>query len=319
MKTWILASVFCFALAWPAQADDFIVVGDLPYNSSQVVIFNERVAPAIAAANVPFVVHAGDLKGSKEICSDGLLTDRRDAIYGLKPGRVFYTPGDNDWTDCDRDSSGLAMREYDRLTRLRQLFFEPAPIAPAELSVIRQNNYPENARWQHDNVVFLTLHVVGTNNGRKQILLDDIGEALARVEARDAANGRWLNEAVAHAQNVDATALIVVAQADLTEPWGRGRCTQSNRQDCDAFAELREQLRQAAENFGRPMLYIHGDTDPYCLDRDFGGERAPNLWRLNGAGDYAVIDAVRITVAPGAITPFRAETLLDGTEPTAGC
>ncbi|MEC9267959.1 MAG: hypothetical protein VX464_18035 [Pseudomonadota bacterium] len=318
MKHGLFLTAMLFAAA-PATAGEFIVVGDLPYNSAQEVTFREAIAPAIVAADVPFVIHAGDIKGSKEVCSDALLIKRRDAIYALKPGRVFYTPGDNEWTDCDRDSSGLAMREYDRLDRLRVLFFDPAPEPPEALPVVRQEGYPENARWWDGESLFLTLHIVGTNNGRRQILLDDVDDALARVDARDAANAQWLDAAVAEAMARNAQAMIVAAQADLTEPWGSGPCTASKRQECDAFADIRDRLVQAATTFGKPVLYIHGDTDPYCLDRTFGGEAAPNLWRLNGAGDYAVIDAVRVTVSPGEETPFKAATLLDGVAPTDGC
>lgn len=319
MKCLLLAAAALLSVAGPVHAQSFIVVGDLPYNSAQDEAFQETIAPAITAADIPFVIHVGDIKGSKEICSDGLLSARRDAIYALKPGRVFYTPGDNEWTDCDRDSSGIAMREYDRLDRLRQLFFEPPPKAPDELDLARQGGYPENARWRHDDAIFVTLHVVGTNNGRKQILLDDVEEALARVEARDTANAQWLEAAVSYAQETGAAALVVAAQADLTEPWGRGRCSVQNPQECDASADLRERLRQAAARFGKPMLYIHGDTDPYCLDAGFGGDKARNLWRLNAAGDYAVIDAVTVTVSPQEAMPFKAVTLLGGLSPTTGC
>ena len=52
------------------------------------------------------------------------------------------------------------------------------------MGVVRQDGYPENARWVDDGVTYVTLHVVGTNNGRAQILLDDVDFALAQVSAR---------------------------------------------------------------------------------------------------------------------------------------
>ncbi|MAO90440.1 MAG: hypothetical protein CMM78_11640 [Rhodospirillaceae bacterium] len=302
-----------------AKAGDFIVLSDLPYTEDQQRVFEDQIIPAIKADLAPFVIHVGDFKGSKEVCSDGLFLAVRDTLYGLKPGRVFLTPGDNDWTDCDRDSTGLAMREYDRLSRLRQIFFEPAPESPEEMHVMRQDGYPENARWVDDGVTYVTLHVVGTNNGRAQILLDDVDFALAQVSAREQANRVWLEGAVEQAREAQAKALVIAMQADVTEPWGSGSCEGTTRIKCDAFAMLRDQVRLAAQQFRGPVLLIHGDSDPYCLDQEFGGDQAPNLWRLNSAGDYAVIDAVKVTVQPDSTTPFMARTLVSGQAPRQGC
>jgi hypothetical protein len=302
-----------------ARAGDFIVLGDLPYTDTQKQIFHDQIVPAIQAEPVPFVIHVGDFKGSKEVCSDGLFLAARDTLYGLKPGRVFFTPGDNDWTDCDRDSSGLAMREYDRLSRLRQIFFDPAPDSPRDMGVLRQDGYPENARWMDDGVAFATLHVVGTNNGRRQIYMDKLDFALDQVTARDHANSFWLDEAVNHAILMKATALVIAMHADITTPMGTGACDDGERQKCDAYAPLRDQLGQAAKKFGGPMLLIHGDTNPYCLEQDSGRDPAPNLWWLNAAGDYAIIDAVKVTVQPEESEPFVAQTILSGESPRKGC
>ncbi|MDF1750860.1 MAG: hypothetical protein P1V34_18505 [Alphaproteobacteria bacterium] len=319
-QSWCGALVVIFLVAGAeAKAGDFIVLSDLPYTDGQQQVFDNQIVPAIKADPAPFLIHVGDFKGSKVVCSDGLFQSVHDTLYGLKPGRVFYTPGDNDWTDCDRDSTGLAMREYDRLSRLRQIFCEPAPDSPAELIVTRQDGYPENARWSDDGVTFLTLHVVGTNNGRAQVLIDDIDFALAQVTAREQANRVWLDQAVEQAKSAKAAAMVVAMQADITEPWGSGACEGASRSKCDAFATLREQLRLAAKQFGGPMLIIHGDSDPYCLDQEFGGAQAPNLWRLNSAGDYAIIDAVKVTVHPDDTIPFVAKTLREGIAPRMGC
>jgi hypothetical protein len=294
-----------------AAAGEAILIGDLPYSPEQEEVLVQTIAPAVAASDIPLVIHLGDFKGGSEACGDALMQARRDQIHALKPGRVVFTPGDNDWTDCDRDGTGLPMREYDRLDRLRVLFFSPAPEVPEGWGLERQPGYPENARWMLDGVVYATVHVVGTNDGRAQIYLDDPDAALARVAAREAANIAWLGAAAEAARETGADALVIAGQADVTEPWGSGPCTR-DPVDCDAFADLRRAMADAAQAFGGPTLYVHGDSDPYCLDTGFGGEAAPNLQRLNSAGDYAVIDAVRLTIDPDSITPFRAETLVGG-------
>lgn len=66
---------------------------------------------------------------------------------------------------------------------------------------------------------------------------------------------------------------------------------------------------------------VHGDTSPFTLNRDFVDVAAPNLWRLNAAGDagtadggiaYGERDVTVVTVTPGSATPFAARGLLNG-------
>ena len=94
-----------------------------------------------------------------------------------------------------------------------------------------------------DGVMFVTLHVVGTNNGRLEILKDDIEAALALTEARDQANRAWLNEAFAEALGRKATAVVIAMQADVSSANGAGPCGPGREMNCDAFARLRAEVR----------------------------------------------------------------------------
>ena len=305
----------------------FIAIGDTPYSEGEAQRLKDEIPRAIARANPPFVVHYGDFKAGRLTCTDALFVESRDAILGLLPGRVFFTPGDNDWTDCDRAHIETPISELNRLDLLRRLFFDKPLDLPDSWNYARQSNFPENARWMKDGVLFVTLHIVGTNNGRQEILLDDVEAALALVEARDQANRVWLQAAFNQAKKDRASAVVVVTQADVTQPDGSGACTAFDRVNCDAFADFRAQLRRHAANFRdrgqprRPVLLIHGDTNPYCLDRQFGGSRAPNLWRLNAWGDFQQpADATAIAVQPAnASQPFSVHTLLGHQSPAEGC
>jgi hypothetical protein len=320
------------ASAQQQQAADcamkFITIGDTPYSEQENQRLHEEIAPAIKAADPPFVVHYGDIKGGGEVCTKELITERRDDIFGLLPGRVFYTPGDNEWTDCDRDFLQQPVSELASLDLLRQLFFAQPMNLPKSWQYARQPNFPENARWMQDGVFFVTVHLVSTNNGRQEILQDDIEAALALVEARDQADRVWLKESFIAALKADAKAMVIVTQADVTAPDAGGPCTSTNRMNCDAFLSFRDNLRLYARNFAkrgdearRPVLLVHGDTNPYCMDRNFGGPQAPNLWRLNAWGDYQTpADATVITVQPDNLQqPFAAETLLGHQAPAEQC
>ncbi len=89
-------------IAQSQSAMSFIALGDTPYSPEENTRIKDTLSQAIKDANPPFVVHYGDLKSGEEACTEELLTERRNDVYGLLPGRVFYTHGDNEWTDCER-------------------------------------------------------------------------------------------------------------------------------------------------------------------------------------------------------------------------
>ena len=335
----------------PATAAEvrFVVLGDLPYpdgnvgENSQQSVVNNKIRDAIGTRDPApsFVIHYGDFKGGSEPCSDKLFRERRSEIKALLAGRVFYTPGDNDWTDCDRGPAVDGKRwELDWLDFVRKEFFTGSDAIRVTLPHERQESYPENARWTLDDVVFATLHLVGTDNGRNKIKIDgqDAPEALEtkaldRVDARDAANLAWLYAAFVEAVTTKAKAVVVTVHADVTDvkKKRRGkRCTPSRRKKCDAYVHFLDHLRELAKDFGKPVLLVHGSTDDYCLDRGFGNHIAPRLWGLNGPGDYwidrdegtsgGVLDAAEVVFDPNnEDRPFTVETLLEGRKPRNGC
>lgn len=301
----------------PAMASPtFILLQDLPYTDTQEYVYKNIIRPAILNSNADFVIHGGDMQGSKAICSRDGLKMLRDDLYSLMPERVFLTPGDNDWTDCDRPSNSKPVSEYKALSWLRELFYSPGPAGKPEWQLARQEGFPENARWLVDNSLFVTLHILGTVNGRQQVYLDAPDYALEQVEARDSANYSWLQDALTFASEHGASHLVVAAHADITVGEGKPACTRSQTRDCDPYQVYRQQLREAATEFGKPMLFIHGDTEPFCLDKGYGGTKAPNLWRLNGAGDYNLIDALRVDVRDSETEPFSIKALTGDAVPS---
>lgn len=309
------------------QPFSFITIGDTPYSEVELEALQGPLGEAIKDSGQPFVIHYGDLKGGGEACSRKLLKERRELINDFLPGRVFYTPGDNEWADCDRAFLKPALSELEMLSLLRKMFFRKPMDLPKEWAYKRQANFPENARWLYKDVLFVTVHLISTNNGRIEILKDDIELALALVEARDQANRVWIEEAFAEAKDKKAQAIVIATQADVTAPDGSGTCSPQNRMNCDAFSAFRDNLIRLASGFAdrgqprRPVLLIHGDTNPYCLDKAFGGKTAPNIWRLNAWGDYKTpADATVVTFQPeNSDVPFTVKTLLEGELPDDSC
>lgn len=322
MPLLLAASILLFG-SRPSHANDlfsFIVISDVPYSKAESQILDSAIAPAIRKNRAPFVIHMGDFKNSTIPCSDALMTERRDQILSLHPGRVFYTPGDNDWTDCDRNPISIRFSELDRLDLLRRLFYTDPHILSPIWAYARQSLYPENMRWFYKGVVFSTVHLVSTNNGRTEILLDDEKLALDRVDARDRANEVWLEDSFNSAERIDAKAIVIATQADVTKFRYPKTCTHERRVRCDAFASFKKKLKQLAETFKKPVLLVHGDTNPYCLDKEFGKPVAPNLWRFNSTGDYSFVDAVNITVTQDTSdVRFSFLSLVDKKPPADGC
>ena len=300
-----------------AEGLRFMVFGDAPYTPPQIKVLEDTVAPAIRKAEASFLIHLGDFKGGKESCSPILIDTRYEQLMDLRPGRVFYTPGDNEWTDCDRPKLEPRFSELGRLDYLRNLIASRPMKLPVSWHYATQPNFPENARWTQGNVMFATVHIVSTNNGREEILLDDIEAALDAVDMRDEANRLWLRAAFDAAGESDSGAVVIATQADVTKSAGSAPCSESLRIRCDAFATFREQLLRHAAGFDKPVLLVHGDTNPFCLDKKFGGDTAPKLWRLNALGDYSEVDATAITVQldnqdePFEIKPLTTDAVLE--------
>lgn len=310
----------------------FVVIGDTPYDDKDRVLLAKAVKE-IGNSDFPFVIHVGDFRPGSPYCSEDDIAAHQALIKSLAPKPVFYTPGDNDWTDCDRSTprdAPAAMSELARLDRLRTVFFGPK--APAEFGATYQAGLPENAAWSYGGVQFATLHIVSTNNGRSEIRFPaDLAIAKDAADARDAANMEWIEETFARAKASNSRAVVLATQADMTD------LHKSQTKDlqcesvsetylkCDAFAQLRAAIARAALGFAGPVILIHGDSSPYTLNQTFLGAEAPNLWRLNVAGDagerngnkWGTRDVTVVSFHPESERPVSAKGLLTGKIPKA--
>lgn len=313
-------------LAAPASAQPlrFVAFGDMPYCDARAPercpAEEGRVARLMAAINAArpaFSIFLGDTKGGDELCSDEKLL-RAFTWMTLADQPLVYTPGDNEWVDCWQDRAG----RYDPLERLgllRARFFREGQSLGRRPMRLTSQAGPtvENARWVRDNVLFLTLHVPGSNNGRPADPGEDgarglpQGEpAMAEFAARDAANRAWLAESFA-AVTPATRAVVIALQADLLF-----------RQVCgfgydSGYRAIRAALIAEAARFGRPVLLLNGDTHIFRSEEPW--PEAPNLTRLMVPGETE-IRAVLVTLEPEAEKPYRFELLGEpGTPETPPC
>lgn len=300
----------------------FVVIGDMPYTDTEYALLEQpdgAIAKTIRTLNPPLLIHLGDFKQSRLSCSDELFQDRYRQIAQLNPHKIVYTPGDNEWVDCDRFTFSARYDELERLSFLRQLFFhqDQYQLTKDIPDLIRQEGFIENALWESNQVVFATLHVPGTNNGRKEILRSNLQDALNEADYRDQSNEKWLQRLFIAAES--APAIVIALHADIFNfDHEKPACTIENRTNCDGYRKLRDLIKSKVTQINKPTLVIHGDSLAYCLQQPYTS--IPNLWRLNAPGDYKYIDASRVVFDPkNKETPFSVTGVLDRKPAPAIC
>lgn len=287
-----------WALLGPAAAQiapgsfSFGVLGDMPYSRAE-----RQLAPGIVREMgdhaLAFAIHLGDIKSGSEPCSEEiLLWSRRWLDSSRHP--LVYIPGDNEWTDCHRRSSGGRDPE-ERLRRLRQIFYpDELSLGQRALRLTRQSedprfrDYRENVRWQHAIVLFIGLNVSGSNN--------NFGRSAASDEEhrrRNRANIAWLTQSFELATRRLMRAVVVVIHGNPlfelpeTEKARRG------------FNEFLRHLHAETVAFGKPVLLVHGDTHRYRVDQPMmnrsTGRPLPTFTRLETMGS-PFLGWVKVTV-----------------------
>lgn len=274
----------------------FFAVGDLPYHRAEEAPLHALLAGA-ASERPPFIVHVGDIKSGGSPCTDQQLR-RIAAIFESLPVPVAYTPGDNEWTDCHRPGAG-GLDPRDRLARLRAIFYaDPAVLKLAALGAIQADpRYPEIYGFVASEVLFVALHIVGSENG----LDAPYAGARAEFEDRDAINQAFLNRMLDSPAGRNARALVVLSQANPLFESGQGP---------EGFQGFKQQLVATMSRFPGPVLLIHGDTHRFqhnhpLLDpaRGIPFERFTRV----EVPASPLVGGVWIRVDPQAAEPFAAK------------
>ncbi len=274
----------------------FFAVGDLPYHRAEEVPLHALLAGA-ASEQPPFIVHVGDIKSGGSPCTDEQLRGIA-AIFESLPVPVAYTPGDNEWTDCHRPGAG-GLNPRDRLARLRAIFYaDPAVLRLAALGVIQADpSYPEIYGFVAREVLFVSLHIVGSENG----LDAPYAGARAEFEDRDAINQAFLNRMLDSPAGRNARALVVLIHADPLFESGKGP---------EGFQGFKQQLVATMSRFPGPVLLIHGDTHHFQHNHPLldPAQGAPfeRFTRVEVPAS-PLVGGVWITVDPRAAEPFTAK------------
>ncbi|SBT06217.1 putative transmembrane protein [Candidatus Accumulibacter aalborgensis] len=281
-----------------AETWRFAAIGDTPYSS-----YERRELPPmlahIAAHHVSFIVHAGDFKDSREVCSDDLFFDRR-ALFDASTVPLIYVPGDNEWTDCRQLAAGH-FDPIERLQKLRELFFAaPRSLGKPALPLEQQaGGYPENLRWRLGPVLFVSLNVPGPDNNFGMGT-----EPSAEFVVRNARVIAWLRDGFALARREAAAGMVIVMQANPGFEHDAIGLTHAG------YRQLLDTLRQETLAFPGQVLLVHGDTHWQRIDHPLHHPRThrplANFTRLETFG-YPVMGWVKVIVDSELPQIFRFE------------
>jgi hypothetical protein len=295
--------------------------GDLPYSAVQADVGVPNLIADMNDQNLAFSVHDGDLKAGNGASANPPSVPCDDALYaaGLAylnqlDAPAMFTPGDNDWTDCDRPSNG-GFNSLERLDHERQVFFstslsagrhpmqqtvQTAPTCLGYVSgpasgptVTKPAPCVENRRWTAKNVVYVTVNVQGSCNN----LCDTFPNA-DEYAARNAADIAWLHETFAEAKATGAAGVMIIGQADpgfdqsdpTRSPLRDPKTLAETDNNPDGFQSFLTALRNETVAFGRPVAYVHGDSHYFRIDKpllDAAGKRLENFTRVETFGDNA--------------------------------
>jgi hypothetical protein len=277
-------------------------------------LLNEDIAPQIRQRDdIPFVIHLGDLGRPNFACTDAWLEQTKAFWQHELHKPVFYTPGDNEWLDCDRETLNLPSKPSDRLDAIRRIFFSTPQSLDRNWRYEQQTQLPENQTWWYGGIRFVTQHIVTKDDESTSAPVEDNSHPTPLTENRAQLNQVWLDHAFDMAQNPDTTAVVIATQTDVFGAEDGINDAMSRCLHNPAYQNFCSHLQELAATLNKPVLLIHGDTNGYCLDQPLSITKTPKFWRLNAPGDYQVIDAALIAFdAKNVEQPFKVTGLLSG-------
>jgi len=274
--------------------------GDFPYSSMQATVGVPNLIADMNSQDLAFTANDGDLKSGSSVCSDAVYAQALSYFSQLRAPAAF-TPGDNDWVDCDRTAGYSSLAQLDKE---RKLFFStPYTLGQRTLKQEVQSkplclgvsgNVPcvENRRWTVGRVTYATLNIQGSCNN-----LCDTAPDPVEYAARNQANIAWMRETFADAAAHNSAAVMLITQADpgfdLTDgtraPLRDPKTLAETDGLPDGFQEFLLALRAEVIAFEKPVAYVHGDSHYFRIDKPFLdslGRRLENFTRVETFGDH---------------------------------
>lgn len=284
-------------------ASTVAIFGDAPYGTSPTDTLQMQTSPQFMQAlnadpDVSLVLHVGDIHSGKQYCTTKYDYQVRKLWNALQDPMV-YTPGDNEWTDCNKAvegggtyNAGTGQIDYVKdgkgnlidyagghplanLNLVRSIFFDhPGRTIGGKKKLVtsqalafdpahpEDSQYVENVTFKQSRVRFVTLNLPGGSNNDNDVWYaapTQTAEQTNEIATRTAANLRWLDAAFDKAEAERAKAVAIIVQADMWD------VTQQVAHVA-AYNSLLDKISARALAFGRPVLLVNGDSHIYRSD-----------------------------------------------------
>ncbi|WP_276359415.1 hypothetical protein [Daejeonella sp. H1SJ63] len=300
ISLFLLFSILSISLSAQNKKFEFIAFGDMPYRLPADYTRFETLIKQVNKEKPAFSVHVGDFKSGSTLCSDEYF-NKIHGYFETFSQPLIYTPGDNEWTDCNREAAG-SYNPLERLSTLRKLFFSNTKSfgkKKMELNTQAEDpafsEYVENLSWEYGGVQFATIHLVGSNNNFRP------GGDNTEFLGREKANLAWIDEVYRRA--ADKKGLVFFTQADM---FNGGKIA-------PVFQEICNKLSELSRKYDKPVLWVNGDSHRFIVDKPLlnPDKRSTilNFTRLQVFGD-ADMASVRISVDPKSKELFTVRQLL---------
>ncbi|MDG1894622.1 MAG: hypothetical protein P8J37_06920 [Fuerstiella sp.] len=251
----------------------FYAMGDVPYAPEEDVLLTQQVAELPQDAE--FAVHVGDIKGGASACDEAVYI-KVAGMLRMATVPVFIIPGDNEWNDCANPAEAWTFWEQ-HFTRFDQRWHHRLP-------VFRPLEREENFSFVKNEVLFVGLNIVGG-------LVHDPAE----WKVRHADDLKWIRRNL-NLFGTDVNSMVVFGHAQPAE-----------KHD-DFFGPFNKD----ANDFRKPILYLHGDGHRWIHDRPFA---AQNILRVQ-VDQGGIAPPLQVTVTDDHANPFQFDRRKPDVDPT---
>ena len=227
--------------------------GDMPYSDTQAKYGVPNLIMDMNRQELAFTVHNGDFKAGSELAGsvtpatcDNAKYDQALGFLNALRAPAAFTPGDNDWTDCDNGTAANSNGPFNSLERLdleRPFFFgtpftngytncarpcnaisrrgqhavpriRSRPAAPSmhqrsDTYQVEERPCVENRRWTYRGVTYVTLNIQGSCDNR----CEDHPDTKKRTTVQHA-DIAWMRETFQVAKDRDSAGVMIISQAD---------------------------------------------------------------------------------------------------------
>ncbi|GJL54047.1 MAG: hypothetical protein NPIRA02_11790 [Nitrospirales bacterium] len=206
--------------------------------------------------------------------------------------------------DCGKGKQS-PKAQANTLAMIRKLFFSqdhpttlgtlPRPVLNQAISGNAYHTFVENIACVLGNILFLTLHVVGTETKLKKD-----PKTRKSHEKRMRANEAWIQAGVQYAKRKSCRAIVFVTHANLRY--------YQNPKKRKGFKVIHHAIGEAALAFTKPMLLIQRDKHTLVIDQPpfwpHFHKGAANVTRLQVPGGEHTVAAMLVEVNEGQHAEF---------------